>query len=123
VLYVDDDEMMVVMVEGLLQRAGYRVTARANAAGAVEALRTQADDIDIVVTDYNMPQGSGLDVAHAARALRPGLPVVISSGYLSEELRAAAALAGVRQLMQKENTVDELGDVLRSLLAPSTPDA
>jgi DNA-binding NarL/FixJ family response regulator len=51
------------------------------------------------------------------------LPVVISSGYLSEELRAAAALAGVRQLMQKENTVDELGDVLRSLLAPSTPDA
>ena len=122
VLYVDDDEMMVVMVEGLLQRAGYRVTVRANAAGALEALHRQADDIDIVVTDYNMPQGSGLDVAHAARALRPGLPVVISSGYLSEELRTAAAQAGVRQLLQKENTVEELGDVLRSLL-PSVPDA
>jgi len=117
VLYVDDDEMMVVMVQGLLQRAGYQVTACADAAGAVSALCTPNLSFDIVVTDYNMPRGSGLDVARAARAMRPGLPVVISSGYLSDELRVAAAEAGVRQLLQKENTVDELGDVLRKVLA------
>ena len=116
VLYVDDDEMMVVMVQGLLQRAGYRITVCADAAAAIAALRARAADFDVVVTDYNMPRGSGLDVADAARAIRPGLPVVISSGYLSEELRLAAGAAGVRQLLQKENTVEELGEVLRQVL-------
>ena len=116
VLYVDDDEMMVVMVEGLLQRAGYRVTVCADAAGAIAALRAPTNGFDVVVTDYNMPRGSGLDVVRAARTIRPGLPVVISSGYLSDELRAAAAEAGVAHLLQKENTVDELGDVLREIL-------
>ena len=117
VLYVDDDEMMVVMVQGLLQRAGYNITVRTDAASAVATLRAQAAAFDIVVTDYNMPRGSGLDVARAAQAIRPELPVVISSGYLSEELRGAASRAGVRHLLQKENTVEELGDVLRSVLA------
>ncbi len=117
VLYVDDDEMMVVMVQGLLQRAGYRITVCADAAGAIAVLRAQPAAFDIVVTDYNMPRGSGLDVARAAQQIRPGLPIVVSSGYLSEELRLAAGQLGVRQLLQKENTVEELGGVLRRVLA------
>jgi CheY-like chemotaxis protein len=44
------------------------------------------------------------------------LPVVISSGYLSEELQLAARQAGVRRLLAKENTVEELGPLLRELL-------
>jgi len=121
VLYVDDDEMMVLMVQGLLERAGYRVTLCSDATTAVAALRARSADFDIVVTDYNMPHGSGLEVARAAREIRPGLPIVISSGYLSEELRAAAAQAGVCQLLQKENTVEELGDVVRAVLAAQPP--
>ena len=121
VLYVDDDEMMIVMVQGLLERAGYRVTLCSDAHSAVAALRASSADFDIVVTDYNMPHGSGLEVARAAGEIRPGLPIVISSGYLSEELRAAAARAGVCQLLQKENTVEELGDVVRAVLAAQPP--
>ena len=119
VMYVDDDAMMVVMVRGLLQRAGHRVTTCADASTAVALLRAAPAAFDVVVTDYNMPQGSGLDVARASRALRPELPVVISSGYLSDELRIAAAQAGVRRLLPKENTVEELGAVLRELLDPT----
>ena len=116
VLYVDDDAMMVVMVEALLLRDGYRVSACVDAAGAIALLKARPDAFDIVVTDFNMPQGSGLDVARVAHALRPTLPIVITSGYLTEELHAAAADAGVSHLLQKENTVDELGAVLQSLL-------
>ncbi len=117
VLYVDDDEMMVVMVQGLLQGAGYRVSTSRGALGAVATLREDPAAFDIVVTDFNMPGGSGLEVARAVRALRPGLPVVISSGYLTDELRSAAARAGVRRLLQKENTVEELCVLLREVLA------
>ncbi|MES2993792.1 MAG: ATP-binding protein [Pseudomonadota bacterium] len=116
VLYVDDDAVMTVMVDGLLRRAGYRVTTCADAMAAVALLHAAAPSFDVVVTDYNMPEGSGLDIADAVRALRPALPVVISSGYLSEELQLAARQAGVRRLLAKENTVEELGPLLRELL-------
>lgn len=122
VLYVDDDEMMIVVVQSLLQHAGYRVTACSDAQSAVRAVRQDPGSFDIVVTDFNMPRGSGLDVARAVSALRPDLPVVISSGYLSDELRSAALRAGVRQLLRKENTVEELCDVLRQVLAPPPGD-
>ncbi|CAN5290906.1 hypothetical protein BH11PSE9_BH11PSE9_31590 [soil metagenome] len=117
ILYVDDDETMVVMVQILLERAGYRVTACHDAPTALAAVRARPQAFDLVVSDFNMPDISGLDMALALGEIRPCLPVVISSGYLSDELRAGAAVAGVRRLLQKENTLEELCDVVRDLLA------
>jgi signal transduction histidine kinase len=116
VLYIDDDEVMVVMVGRLLERAGFRVTAETDAVAALERLRAEPTAFDALVTDYNMPGLSGLEVARIAAGLRPGLPVVLSTGYLSEELREQALALGVRGLLKKENTLEELGGLLRDLL-------
>ena len=64
-----------------------------------------------------MPGLSGLDVAQELARIRPELPVVITSGYITEELRANALQAGVRHLIYKPNTVDELCEVIQRLLA------
>ena len=116
VLYIDDDDVMVVMVERLLQRAGFRVTAESDPRAALARLRGQPQAFDAVVTDFNMPELSGVEVARQVAALRPDLPVVMSSGYLSEELRREASMAGVRGLLKKENTLEELASLLQSLL-------
>jgi DNA-binding NarL/FixJ family response regulator len=63
-----------------------------------------------------MPGHSGLDVAREVSRLRPDLPLIISSGYLSDELRAHASAAGVRRLLQKENTVEELSGAVHQVL-------
>ena len=117
VLYVDDDETMVVMVERLLQRSGYRVSAYHDAHQAIEAVRHNPQDFDFVVTDFNMPDCSGLEVANELAGIRPELPVVISSGYITEELRGQARSAGVRGLLEKENTFEELGKLVAQILA------
>jgi PAS domain S-box-containing protein len=117
VLYIDDDEVMRVMVERLLQRAGFRVSTAADAAAGLAALRASPQAFDAVVTDYNMPEQSGIEVARAIALLRPGLPVLISTGYVSDELREQARIAGVRGLLKKENTLEELAALLRELLA------
>ncbi len=117
VVYVDDDPVMVAMVEALLQRAGYRVTSFEDPRAAIAALQARVDAIDIVVTDYNMPVLSGLDVAAELARLRPGLPVVISSGYVTEELIAAATRLGVREVLQKEYTFERLPGLVRALVA------
>ena len=117
VLYVDDDEVMVLMVERLLQRAGYRTTCCRTAQDALAALRAAPQSFDAVVTDYNMPGATGLEIAQAVAQMRPGLPVIVSSGYVSEELRAGAARVGARHLLRKEHTFEDLPPLLRRVLA------
>ncbi|OHE77647.1 MAG: hypothetical protein A3G75_09125, partial [Verrucomicrobia bacterium RIFCSPLOWO2_12_FULL_64_8] len=90
VLYVDDDEAMVFLVTRMLDGLGYRVSGYERAEEALEAVRADAGDFDLAVTDFNMPGLSGLEVAQELARIRPGLPVVITSGYITEELRTNA---------------------------------
>jgi len=117
VLYVDDDEVMSTMVEQLLRRAGYRVTIADSGRAAVESVERDRQAFDVVVTDFNMPGFTGLEVASALRRIDPKLPVVISSGYVSDDLREEAASLGVRALIQKQNTLEELEAVVRRALS------
>jgi PAS domain S-box-containing protein len=116
VLYVDDDETMVVMVESLLKHLGYHVSVFQSAHAAIAAVRQHPEAFDCVVTDFNMPECSGLDLARELARVRPGLPVVVSSGYITDELRFQARGAGVRGLLEKQNTFEELGTMLASIL-------
>ncbi|MCY7305871.1 MAG: response regulator [Rhodoferax sp.] len=117
VLYLDDDECMSMVVARLLPRVGFRVTCFQNAELALEALRSQPDRFDIVITDFNMPRQSGLDVAREVSRIHPGLPVVITSGDITEDLIAEAAEAGVRGMFNKARTVEDLGHLTLRALA------
>ena len=116
VLYVDDDPVVVLMVDALLQRQGWRVSCLQDAQAALQRVLASEDPVDVVVTDYNMPGMSGLQLAEALAAARPALPVVITSGYITDHLRADARRAGVRSVLHKEYTLEQLGSLLHQLL-------
>ena len=116
VLYVDDDPVMVMLVDSLLQRAGFRVTCLDDAHEALRRAANPGEAIDLVVTDFNMPTLSGLDVARVLQQQQPALPVVISSGFVTEQMRSQAKQAGVRAVLQKEYTLEQLAGVVRQLL-------
>lgn len=121
VLYVDDDAVMGLMVESLLQRQGWRVVVVDNPQQALARALDADDPPDLVVTDFNMPGESGLDLAQALRERRPGLPVIITSGYITDHLRSEAARLGVRHVLQKEHTLEQLGlQVAQALAANRT---
>ena len=115
VVYIDDDEAMLLLVDRLLSRLGYRVTCFQDAGEALQRLRRHAASVDLVISDFNMPQCSGLDVADALAAAHPDLPVVISTGYVTEELLSAVERGRVHALMQKESTVEDLGGVVERI--------
>ena len=116
ILYVDDDEAMVSLMSRLLERQGYRVSAYTDVRAALAAVRAQPETFDLVVTDYNMPGMSGLEAARALREMRADLPVALASGYITDELRAAAPAAGVSELIYKANIVGELCEVVARLV-------
>jgi PAS domain S-box-containing protein len=123
VLYIDDDEVMVTLADALLCGWGYRVTGLRRAGDALAALRADPRKFDLVVTDFNMPEMSGLELLRELRAVNPGLPVILSSGYLADELRDEATRAGVSALLRKENIQDELAMLVAKALADRAPPA
>ena len=103
-LYIDDDDGMVLLVTRLLERRNFVVSGFTDASAAIDLLRGDPAAFALVVTDYNMPYLSGLDVARAVRDIRADLPVAIVSGFIDETLLSHAKAAGVRELIVK--TVD-----------------
>jgi PAS domain S-box-containing protein len=117
VLLVDDDDVVGLTIEALLQRAGYRVTRVDNGLAAIEAVRDDPQGHDLVITDYNMPGLSGLAVAEQLAAIAPRLPVLITSGYVTEELLARAHGLGVRSVLLKEHSLERLAGAVGEALA------
>ena len=120
VLYLDDDEPLVLLTTHVLMRMGYLATGLTDAESAVAAVRADPLQFDLVVTDYRMPAMSGLDVAREVHRIRPDLPVVLVSGYVTETLRDQARSAGVLQLLSKPSTVEELAKAIGDSV-PSRP--
>jgi signal transduction histidine kinase/ActR/RegA family two-component response regulator len=124
VMCVDDDEVMCLLLERLLMRAGYRTSCFADAASALAALGADPQAFDLVVTDFNMPGQSGLDLSTAAATLRPGLPVILISGYIFENLPEQARRAGVCEVIRKQCVLEDLlGAVDRALRSAHTVEA
>lgn len=114
-LYIDDDDSLVFMLTRLLERQGYHVSGYTDQRDALAALRADPDAFDLVLSDYNMPGMSGLEVAREVRALRANLPVAIISGFIDETLRAEAHGAGVHELIPKAESAEALCESVRKL--------
>ena len=108
VMYVDDDEALVFLVQRLLRRRGYEVSGFTDPHAAAAALRAAPQQYDLLVTDYNMPGYCGVDLVREARAIRADLPVALASGYITAEIEQAALAEGARALIHKPNDASEL---------------
>lgn len=108
ILCVDDDELMLVVIEGSLQRAGYKVTAVSHADEALVLIRHSPKAFDLLFTDYNMPTMSGLDLAAQALAHAPKLPIILSSGHISDDMLAQARHMGLQAVLRKEHLMEEM---------------
>ncbi|MEI6714806.1 MAG: ATP-binding protein [Verrucomicrobiota bacterium] len=114
-LYLDDDQALVLLVDRMLHRQGLRVSAYTRQKDALAAIRAAPADFDLVVTDYNMPGMSGLEVACAIHEIRADLPVALASGYIDEALQKNATEAGVVELIYKANAVEDFCGALQRL--------
>ncbi|WP_165585659.1 response regulator [Roseococcus sp. SYP-B2431] len=80
ILFVED-EILIAMVAGeMIADLGYKVLEAGSGAQALKILESDAT-VDLLITDYSMPRMTGAELVKAARGLRPGLPVLIATGY------------------------------------------
>jgi PAS domain S-box-containing protein len=120
ILYIDDDESQLFASKRMLERWGYCVSAYIEQREALDAVLAGKLRFDLVVTDYSMPGTSGLEIARTIHDARPKLPVIMVSGYITDELRRQAASAGVRELIGKPQDLEVLRDAVHRLMAPDS---
>jgi signal transduction histidine kinase/ActR/RegA family two-component response regulator len=117
VMYVDDDQALVFLVTRVLTRKGFLVTAFTDPREAQAALQADPMAFDLLVTDYNMPGYSGIDLLREAKMIRPDLPVALASGYVTPEIEQSAMQNGASALIYKPNDVNELCETVQRLIA------
>ena len=106
VLFIDDESAIVTLAKRILE--DHEVTGFTQANVAIAALRAEPTRFDVVITDYNMPGMSGLDVVSEVRRVNPALPVAIISGYINADLQRFAADAGIKNLLHKPYSATQL---------------
>ncbi len=116
VLVIDDEDGVRAMAAATLREAGYRVLEASSGSAGLGLLRQAAGAIGVAVLDMTMPDLSGRDTFNALRELRPGLPVVLSSGFEAQQIAASLLeLPGVRFLAKPYRTSELLRAIAESL--------
>jgi CheY-like chemotaxis protein len=104
------------MEQQMLERLGYRVTARTDSQGALEVFAAGPDQFDLVITDMTMPSMTGDLLARKLLEMRSDIPIILCTGY-NEGITEEKALAlGIRKYVMKPVVKTKLASTIRTVL-------
>ena len=118
-LVVDDDAVIRQLLAQILSSQGYQVLQAENPAEALRVARATAT-IHLLLTDFSMPGGNGLDLTRKFRAVHPETPVLMVSGSMPQNLGKVAGLDRFETL-DKPFKFDELFRKVRTLVDAVAP--
>lgn len=116
ILVVDDEPSLRRLLEATFTTKGYRVVTATNGLEAIDYLGRLDQPLEAVLLDLNMPGANGIEVFKVICMARPGLKVLMLSGNLDQEDRAALERLGSIDFLQKPFALDVVGRRLRGML-------
>jgi DNA-binding NtrC family response regulator len=120
IMIVDDERPLVALAEEIIAGLGYEPVGFGSSSAALEAFRATPDRFDAVLTDEAMRDLTGTELARELRKLRPGIPVILMTGYGDRKLMGLATEIGVNEVLRKPLRRHELADSLsRTVIPPS----
>lgn len=122
ILLVDDDKWIVQIGQRILENLGYQVTGHTSGIEALEAVRQQREQFDLVITDFIMPQMNGLELARELNCLCPGLPIIIFSASERPISLENAKEIGIKDYLMKPVRAAKLQHAIRQVLDARLPE-
>jgi PAS domain S-box-containing protein len=117
VMLVDDEEALVRLGEEVIAALGYEPVGFTSSSEALAAFRESPQRFDAVLSDEAMPDMPGSELARQLRALRPDLPIVLMSGYVTPQFTARARELGVAEVLTKPLVTRDIARSLASALS------
>jgi CheY-like chemotaxis protein len=116
ILVVDDEPQIVDLLRVTLSRMGYRVSAFTDSLEALAVFEANPQNFQVVLTDMTMPGMTGEELAHRVLAVRPGLPVILTTGFSERINESQARRLGIRKFLYKPIVRENLAVALREAL-------
>ena len=117
ILLVDDDTAQLKGLAQMLERFGYKVTARSSGRTAISAFKKDPGAFDLVITDQTMPRMSGIELARSLVKVRPDIPVILCTGFSEKVNGENVGHDGIRAFIMKPFTAQEISGLIRKVLA------
>ena len=111
ILVVEDDNIVRMLIVDVLEELEFKVLEANGSEQALEFLRNQDEQIDLMMTDVGLPVMDGCELAEEARKLRASLPILFASGY-AENIDVPDGM----QVIAKPFSIDQLRDKVKSML-------
>ncbi|RJQ68924.1 MAG: PAS domain S-box protein [Desulfobacteraceae bacterium] len=116
ILLVDDEVFQTDMLRHMLGLLGYKVRSCNSGNEALALLKQDTFASDLVITDMVMPEMTGDDLAEQILRLRPGLPIILCTGYSENITEERAKALGIRAFALKPLTMEDLSRLIRQVL-------
>jgi len=116
ILVVDDETALAKVTQTVLQRLNYETTIATRPQAALELIRAQPAQYDLVITDLTMPQMNGLELAKQLHAIRPDLRIVLATGNIAALDPATLDAAGISAMLEKPVRMDDLAQAVQDAL-------
>jgi len=100
----------------MLERLGYQVTARTSSPDALAAFKANPGNFDLVISDKSMPLMTGERLAMEMILIKPGIPIIICTGFSDENDVKRAKTMGVKGFLMKPMAIGDLAEMVRNVL-------
>lgn len=116
ILLIDDEEQVVQVTGEILKSLGYTVVGKTSPVDALNLFTEASSNFDLVLTDFTMPELTGLELSEKIKALRPGIPVVLFTGYSDLVPEDSAVAAGIDDYCVKPISMRGLSTIVGKFL-------
>ncbi len=116
ILFVDDEPSLAKSGSLILKSLGYKVTYRTSGKGALELVKTNANDFDLVITDMTMPYITGENLSAELMKIRPDIPVILCTGHSKKISDEIAVDIGIKAFAYKPIAKADLAKTVRKVL-------
>jgi CheY-like chemotaxis protein len=113
--FIEDDEDQLQIIPRVLSQLGYTVYPFHSGADAIRAICADGLSVDLVITDYDMPEANGFDVARNLAQCRPELPVIMISGRM-KATELSLPVQNIKLFLGKPYNKDMIGRAVRDVL-------
>ncbi|MBI9088313.1 MAG: response regulator [Desulfobacterium sp.] len=116
ILVVDDEPEIVEVISHMLEDLGYHVQSTPSSEEALGLFKRDPHHFDLILTDMTMPGLTGEKLAAQAMAIRPGMPVILCTGFSKKMTVEKTNALGIQGFLTKPFTVEELAGTIRKTL-------
>ena len=122
IMVIDDEEQLALMWEEVLEPFGYDVTSQTNSVEALKEFCAKPYKFDLVISDINMPNVTGDELAQKLLRIRPDIPIILCTGFSERLNEDKAKKMGVREFLMKPIMIYYLVNAVRKVLDQSSAD-